>query len=166
MNHDNTNSKRRITVRALIFNEQDELLLVQENTDGPWCSLGGGTRDDETLAQALDREAYEEVGVHVVPKKLLQVSETLSRSTGETQLSFWFEVEAQNELPAAWKDSDGWVQRSDFFSREKLQETVIASRWILDLWDARIGKLPLYRYEEFEVFPWRKAPKLTEDTHE
>lgn len=51
----------RISLKALIYNEQGQLLVVKEHRLN-WGLPGGGMDFDETFEQALSRELYEEVG--------------------------------------------------------------------------------------------------------
>lgn len=55
--------------------EEDQILLLNQDTDGPrsWSLPGGKVEDGETLAGALVREMREETGVEVEPGRLLYV---------------------------------------------------------------------------------------------
>ena len=52
----------RVSVKALVFDAQDRLLVMQ-NRDGTWELPGGGWEHVETLEQCLRREIHEELGV-------------------------------------------------------------------------------------------------------
>ena len=51
----------RISIKAVIYNEKGELLVVKEHKRN-WGLPGGGLDYGETFASALARELYEEVG--------------------------------------------------------------------------------------------------------
>lgn len=57
--------KLRKKVRAVIFNDRDEFLLVRPHgyREGQWTLAGGGVEDGETVHQAMRREIAEELGV-------------------------------------------------------------------------------------------------------
>lgn len=54
----------RVTTRALIFNEHQQLLVFR-NSQGIWEIPGGGLEHDETVETCLIREVREEIGVRV-----------------------------------------------------------------------------------------------------
>lgn len=60
-------------VRAIIFNERDELLMVREKIDGKWTPPGGWADIGHTPREVAVKEAYEETGLVVEPKRLLAV---------------------------------------------------------------------------------------------
>lgn len=51
----------RLSLKALIYNDSGELLVVKEE-DKDWDAPGGGMDHGETYQQALARELYEEIG--------------------------------------------------------------------------------------------------------
>lgn len=61
----------RESVRALILDEQDHVLLVRfywdgfENPDGFWANPGGGVEPGENRLEAMRRELREEIGLEV-----------------------------------------------------------------------------------------------------
>ena len=54
----------RVSVKALVFDHEDRLLVMQ-NRDGTWELPGGGWEHGETLDNCLRREIHEELGVDV-----------------------------------------------------------------------------------------------------
>ena len=54
----------RVSIKALVFNENREILLCQEK-NGKWDLPGGGIDHGETPQEALKREVMEEMGVEV-----------------------------------------------------------------------------------------------------
>lgn len=55
----------RRKVRAVVFNERGEVLLVRPHgyRDGEWTFAGGGVEDGESPIEAIRRELAEELGV-------------------------------------------------------------------------------------------------------
>ena len=60
-------------VRAIIFNEKDEILMVREKIDGKWTPPGGWADIGHTPREVAVKEAEEETGLIVEPKRLLAV---------------------------------------------------------------------------------------------
>jgi 8-oxo-dGTP pyrophosphatase MutT (NUDIX family) len=59
-------------VGAVIHNEEGEILLVY-TTDDMWGTPGGGVDPGEQPADAVVREVFEEVGLRVVPERVLSI---------------------------------------------------------------------------------------------
>lgn len=54
----------RVAIKALVFNESNQILVVQ-NDDGNWEIPGGGWEHSESFRDCLEREIDEELGAHV-----------------------------------------------------------------------------------------------------
>lgn len=54
----------RVTSRAIILDEQDRLIVVQDK-NGSWQMPGGGWEHDESYLECLQREVQEELGLLV-----------------------------------------------------------------------------------------------------
>lgn len=67
----------RIAVRALIFNEKKELLVVQHRKSDFWALPGGKIEDalKEDLQACITREILEELGVEISVQNLLFLQE-------------------------------------------------------------------------------------------
>lgn len=52
----------RVSIKAIIRNENDEVLLVREKNNNDWNLPGGGMDHGEDERSALARELFEEVG--------------------------------------------------------------------------------------------------------
>lgn len=66
----------KVGVRAAVFRQEANdpaILLVKEKVDGRWTLPGGWVDIDDSPAQAVVREAYEEAGLKVRPQRLLAV---------------------------------------------------------------------------------------------
>ncbi|MEO8581365.1 MAG: NUDIX domain-containing protein [Patescibacteria group bacterium] len=69
-----------VGVGALIFNDKGKFLVAlrgpkAKNEQGKWEIPGGGVEFGETLAEAITREAKEELGVEIKVLQLLQVAD-------------------------------------------------------------------------------------------
>lgn len=64
------------TARAVIFNDNDQLLMVERHKNGEhyYVLPGGHVDKDETPEQAVVREVHEETGLDVEVEKLLYTS--------------------------------------------------------------------------------------------
>jgi 8-oxo-dGTP pyrophosphatase MutT (NUDIX family) len=61
------------SVIALIYDGADRLLLVRQADGGVWSTPGGSMEPDETPADAVVREAWEETGLRVEPRRVFGV---------------------------------------------------------------------------------------------
>jgi len=53
----------RVALRALIYNEKDEILIVKERDRDWWDLPGGGLNYGESIKEGLARELKEEIGL-------------------------------------------------------------------------------------------------------
>ncbi|MDR1331407.1 MAG: NUDIX hydrolase N-terminal domain-containing protein [Tannerella sp.] len=60
-------------VRAVVFNEKDEILLVREKADGRWSLPGGWADVGYTPKEVAVKETKEETGLDVIAVRLLAV---------------------------------------------------------------------------------------------
>ncbi|MCF8226720.1 MAG: NUDIX hydrolase [Bacteroidales bacterium] len=60
-------------VRAVVFNDDDEILMVREEIDGNWSLPGGWADIGFTPAEIAVKETEEEAGMKVEAKRLLAV---------------------------------------------------------------------------------------------
>jgi 8-oxo-dGTP pyrophosphatase MutT (NUDIX family) len=58
---------------AAIFDEQGRILLTRRADNGQWCMPGGAVESGESVAEACEREVYEETGLNVRVKRLVGV---------------------------------------------------------------------------------------------
>lgn len=63
----------KVDVRAVVFNDKDEILLVQERADGGWAIPGGWADVGYSPKQIAVKEVKEETGLNVEPIQLLAV---------------------------------------------------------------------------------------------
>ncbi len=63
----------KVDIRALILNENNQILLVQERSDGRWSLPGGWADIGLTPREVAAKEVLEETGLTVSPTRLLAV---------------------------------------------------------------------------------------------
>ncbi|HSJ87691.1 MAG TPA: NUDIX domain-containing protein, partial [Anaerolineales bacterium] len=54
--------KLRLGTSAILFNHEGKFLLTQRQDNGQWCLPGGAVEPGESLAEACEREVFEETG--------------------------------------------------------------------------------------------------------
>lgn len=64
-------SKIRLGCSAAIFDDGGRFLLMRRADNGQWCLLGGGMDSGESVAEAREREVWEEIGLKVRVKRLV-----------------------------------------------------------------------------------------------
>ncbi len=78
MANNETLPKPTIGVSGLVFNDQDQILLIKRNqapAAGLWSLPGGKLEAGETLVAACRREVHEETGIDIEVKHLIAVVE-------------------------------------------------------------------------------------------
>ncbi|ETP70981.1 ADP-ribose pyrophosphatase, partial [Lachnospiraceae bacterium JC7] len=73
----------KISTRAAIFNENDEILLVKDY-DGKWVLPGGWCDYDQTIMSNTVKEVFEETGLIVEPYRLVGIFENQNRPQPES----------------------------------------------------------------------------------
>lgn len=72
--HDKNGYKTpKVDVRAVVFNEKNEILLIQEKADNCWAMPGGWADVGYSPAEVAVKECFEEAGLKVETTKLLAV---------------------------------------------------------------------------------------------
>jgi ADP-ribose pyrophosphatase YjhB (NUDIX family) len=60
-------------VNAVVFDDQQRVLLVRRSDDGRWTVVGGIPEPGEQPAQAIVREIHEETAVRAVPERVVGI---------------------------------------------------------------------------------------------
>lgn len=109
----------RVTSRALIFDDQQRLVIVQD-AKGGWQLPGGGLEHDETYYECLKREVREELGADVInaSSDSFIYSAPSSRGHRILRIATHVTVSSQDFVPGddmvAWKA----VSRDEFLKTE------------------------------------------------
>ena len=65
--------KLRMGCSAAFFDEQGRIFLTRRADNGQWCLPGGGMEPGESVAEACEREVFEETSLRVRVKRLVGV---------------------------------------------------------------------------------------------
>jgi len=77
---DNGYKTPKVDVRAVVFNEKNEVLMVREKIDGCWSLPGGWADIGYTPTEVAVKETFEEAGMNVRPGELLAVLDKRSHN--------------------------------------------------------------------------------------
>ena len=61
---------------CLLFNSEDEILIVKPTYKDYWTLPGGVVEQNESPRDACMREVKEEIGIEIVPKRLVCIDYT------------------------------------------------------------------------------------------
>ena len=111
----------KVDVRAVIFNDQDEILMVKERVDSRWSLPGGWCDVGYTPTETAEKEAEEEAGIKVKVSRLLAVFDKKCHDHPEDLFyayKIFLECEAENfEISTGMETLD-----VGFFGQDKLPE--------------------------------------------
>jgi len=111
----------KVDVRAVIFNEQDEILMVREQIDDRWSLPGGWADVGFSPAEIAVKETFEEAGMNVSPLRLLGVFDKRCHNhPPDVYYAYKIFVECKannNRIETGYETTD-----AGFFSLENLPE--------------------------------------------
>jgi ADP-ribose pyrophosphatase YjhB (NUDIX family) len=87
----------KVDIRAVIFNDKNEILLVKEKSDGKWSLPGGWADIGLSPTEVAVKEALEETGFTVKPKKLLAILDKRCH-THPPELDYVYKIFIQCEI--------------------------------------------------------------------
>ncbi|MDF2880706.1 MAG: hypothetical protein K0R54_1263 [Clostridiaceae bacterium] len=108
----------KVDVRGAIFKD-NKILLVKESVDGCWSLPGGWAEVNLSLKENVIKEAKEEAGVTVIPKKLIAV---LDRNKNNKPISVYgiYKIFVLCELIDGDFQENIETDESGFFAMENL----------------------------------------------
>jgi len=111
----------KVDVRAIVFNDRDEILMVKERIDSRWSLPGGWCDVGYTPTETAEKEAFEEAGIKVKVSRLLAVFDKKCHDHPEDlfySYKIFLECEAENyEIHSGMETLD-----VGFFSQDNLPE--------------------------------------------
>ncbi len=111
----------KVDVRAVIFNNRDEILMVKERVDSRWSLPGGWCDVGYTPRETAEKEAEEEAGIKVKVSRLLAVFDKKCHDHPEDLFyayKIFLECETENyEISTGMETLD-----VGFFKQEELPE--------------------------------------------
>ena len=111
----------KVDARAVIFNDQDEILMVKERLDSRWSLPGGWCDVGYTPTETAEKEAEEEAGIKVKVSRLLAVFDKKCHDHPEDLFyayKIFLECEAENyEISTGMETLD-----VGFFKQDELPE--------------------------------------------
>ena len=107
-----------VTVAAFVMNTQWQILMIKSPRRGDWEFPGGQVEEGETLMQALEREVFEETGITVIPKSLIDVYSN-TKQPSILMLDFACEYISGEPKTSAESLSVEWVVKDEVLARVK-----------------------------------------------
>jgi len=111
----------KVDVRAVIFNDRNEILMVRERVDGRWSLPGGWCDVGYTPRETAEKETLEEAGIQVKVSRLLAVFDKKCHKHPEDLFyayKIFLECETENyEISTGMETLD-----VDFFGQDELPE--------------------------------------------
>lgn len=89
--------KKRIAGRAVVFDKQNNIALLQSAKFNFPKLPGGGVEEDENIEETLTREMREEIGCEIKNIQELGIIEEYRNTTSVHQLSYYFLAELDGE---------------------------------------------------------------------
>ena len=141
------NGSIRVGCSAVIFNQQDEnILLTRREDNNQWCLPGGGMEPGESASETCIREVEEETGLQVRIKRLIGVYTTpheliVYRDGNKIQLvALCFEAEiVGGELRLSCETTE-----YGYFSYQEIQEMDLLLNHARRIEDAYSGEVTTF----------------------
>ena len=122
--------KPHVTV-ACVVHAEDKFLVVEEtiNDKALWNQPAGHLEADETLAQAAERELWEETGIRAKPQYFLRMHQWLAPDNTPF-LRFLFVIELDSICATEPHDSDIdrclWLSADEILQAKNLRSALVA----------------------------------------
>jgi ADP-ribose pyrophosphatase YjhB (NUDIX family) len=108
----------KVDVRAVVFNNDNKILLVREKVDGCWSLPGGWADIGYTPTQIAEKECFEEAGMTVKASKLIAVMDkTAQQMPPEFEYVYKLFIRCEpldNRISIGEETTDvGWFSEND-----------------------------------------------------
>ncbi|MDB5239334.1 MAG: hypothetical protein JWO00_669 [Candidatus Parcubacteria bacterium] len=122
----------RITAKAVVFNERNEIALIGNAVHDLLLLPGGGIDAEESVINGLRRECLEEIGYHVSIDQFLGKTEDFRSRDGRHTISYGYVARTESQAQSDLTDNEksvgtyvAWVSFSEALKRLKLQQDKI-----------------------------------------
>lgn len=99
----------KVDVRAVVFNEKNEILMIKEKVDGCWALPGGWADIGYTPRQIAEKECFEEAGLEVKANRILAVMDKRAQNM-PPQFEYIYKIfilcEKQNDRISTGSETD------------------------------------------------------------
>lgn len=117
----------KVDVRGAVFNQEGELLMVNERIDGTWAMPGGWADVGDIPSEGAEREVREEAGFKVRATKVIGVYDA-NRFPHHLHLFHAFKVIFLCDLIEGEARPSIETTEVRFFKRDEIPEDMLASR--------------------------------------
>lgn len=127
----------RISIKLVIKNKDDKLLVVQDQTDGSWEVPGGGLDHGETIERTARREIQEELGVELTKFGAEPIAITVGvhpKGYATMMLYYHGELSSYNFTPEG-KFATKFVDKGEFLSLQMLGDELPIKEHIDKIWN-------------------------------
>lgn len=111
----------KVDIRAVVFNRQNEILLVKEKADGKWSLPGGWADVGQSPTEVAVKEVLEETGFNVMPLKLLAVMDKRCHPH-PPQLDYVYKIFIQCDIVSGEYNQAFDILDVAFFKQDSLPE--------------------------------------------
>lgn len=108
-------------IRAVIFNGQQQILLLKEKADGKWSLPGGWADIGLSPTEVAVKEVLEETGLSVKPKKLLAILDKHCH-LHPPQLDYVYKIFIQCEVTGGTQTAAFDILDTGFFAQNTIPE--------------------------------------------
>lgn len=126
----------RISIKVLIKNDEDRLLVVQDTTNDTWEIPGGGLDHGETIEQTARREVQEELGVELSKVEADPIAITVGQHPNNyltLMLYYWGEL-ANYNFSLEKKFNSKFVDQDEFLGLDMLGDEAPIKQHVAKLW--------------------------------
>lgn len=126
----------RISIKVLIKNNANELLVVQDTTNNTWEIPGGGLDHGETIKQTAKREIQEELGIELLKFDEEPLAITLGQHPNNyltLMLYYWGKLSGYN-FTLEKKFKSKFVNQDEFMRLEMLGDESPIKQHTAKIW--------------------------------